>query len=261
MQRVSGMWVLRAGTVLTAGALLAASPVQLRFDSGSGVAGIGVSVAHAKDGREDREDKEDREDRSDRGGSHDKGGSGKSGSGKGGSDDSRDDDSHDDDSDDDSDDDGHGSSSGKGRDDSGRDDGRSSSDDSRDRDRSGNDDSYEVTLGDGSRVEVENGRFERKDASGRTIEERPATAADRALVGGAATGSARASASRRSHTRGGGVVAKLEVSGRNIEIVYDDGWKEEIDNGVYELKDDLGRTVIERPAKASDSSRLFSAVR
>ncbi len=36
----------------------------------------------------------------------------------------------------------------------------------------------EVTYGDGSREEIENGRYERKDAAGRTVEQRPATAAD-----------------------------------------------------------------------------------
>jgi hypothetical protein len=108
---------------------------------------------------------------------------------------------------------------------------------------------------------VENGRYERRDSSGRTIEERPATAADLALVGRSATGKTQVSAGSRSHRRGGGVVARLETSGSNIEITYDDGWKEEISNGFYELKDDLGRTVIERPARSSDSSRLFKAVR
>ncbi len=36
----------------------------------------------------------------------------------------------------------------------------------------------EVTYGDGSREEIANGRYERKDASGRTVEERTATTAD-----------------------------------------------------------------------------------
>ena len=62
-------------------------------------------------------------------------------------------------------------------------------------------------------------------------------------------------------TRGGGIVRKLEVSGDNIEITYTDGWKEEIEGGRYELKDDRNRTVIERPAKASDRERLFAVTR
>ena len=36
----------------------------------------------------------------------------------------------------------------------------------------------EVTYADGSREEIEGGRYERKNAAGRTIEERPATEAD-----------------------------------------------------------------------------------
>lgn len=36
----------------------------------------------------------------------------------------------------------------------------------------------EVTVRDGSRIVVENGRYERKSANGRTVEERPALSAD-----------------------------------------------------------------------------------
>lgn len=248
MERISVRHVLRGGTILAAGFLLAAVPVQLRFGSGSEGAEIGIPVAHAKDGREDREDRSGRSGRDD---------SGRDDS-RSRSDDSRDHDrsSRDDSRDRDRSDSDDSHDRGRSGSDDSRD--RSGSDGSRDRTRSGSGDSYEVTLSDGSRVEVENGRYERRDAGGRTVEERPATAADRALVGGSA---AAARAGRRSHTRGGGVVARLEASGNNIEITYDDGWKEEISNGIYELKDDLGRTVIERPAKPSDSSRLFGAVR
>ncbi len=35
-----------------------------------------------------------------------------------------------------------------------------------------------MTYADGSREEIEGGRYERKNAAGRTIEERPATEAD-----------------------------------------------------------------------------------
>jgi hypothetical protein len=50
--------------------------------------------------------------------------------------------------------------------------------------------------------------------------------------------------------------AKIEVEGGNIEIVYPNGWKEELENGRYELRDPSGRTVVERPATAEDIARL-----
>ncbi|MEE8444714.1 MAG: hypothetical protein V3S44_05150, partial [Alphaproteobacteria bacterium] len=49
---------------------------------------------------------------------------------------------------------------------------------------------------------------------------------------------------------------KIEVLGDKIEVTYSDGWKEEIENGQYEMKDPNGNTVIERPATAADRSRL-----
>lgn len=42
--------------------------------------------------------------------------------------------------------------------------------------------SIEVSYSDGSREEIEHGRYERKNAAGRTVEERRATAADRARL-------------------------------------------------------------------------------
>ncbi len=127
-------------------------------------------------------------------------------------------------------------------------------DDGRRSGRERDDDGIEVTLDDGSRIEIENGRFRQKDPDGRTIEERPATAQDFRSV-----------LSQRSDPegtlRGGGTVAKAEVSGTDIEIVHSDGWKDEIDAGRYELKDALNRTVIERLATAKDRARLSAAAR
>ena len=42
----------------------------------------------------------------------------------------------------------------------------------------------EVRYSDGTKEEIENGRYERKDANGRTVEERPATSADIARLSG-----------------------------------------------------------------------------
>jgi hypothetical protein len=54
----------------------------------------------------------------------------------------------------------------------------------------------------------------------------------------------------------GATGARIEVDGGNIEIVYPDGWKEELENGIFELKDPAGRTVIERRATREDVARL-----
>ena len=53
-----------------------------------------------------------------------------------------------------------------------------------------------------------------------------------------------------------GRVVKAERSGRDYEVRYSDGWKEEIENGTYGLKGPGNKTVIERPATSADYSRL-----
>jgi hypothetical protein len=47
----------------------------------------------------------------------------------------------------------------------------------------------------------------------------------------------------------------MDVGG-NLEIRYSSGWKEELQNGRYELKDPNNNTVVERPAQPADVSRL-----
>ncbi|MER9298430.1 hypothetical protein NKI38_18305 [Mesorhizobium sp. M0621] len=49
---------------------------------------------------------------------------------------------------------------------------------------------------------------------------------------------------------------KVEVDGNKIEVEHPDGIREEIENGRFEMKDALGRTIVERPATADDFSRL-----
>jgi hypothetical protein len=58
-----------------------------------------------------------------------------------------------------------------------------------------------------------------------------------------------------------GFVVKAEVSTGHVEIGYSDGWKEEIENGRYELKNPSNRTVVERPATQADINRLNAAAR
>jgi hypothetical protein len=62
------------------------------------------------------------------------------------------------------------------------------------------------------------------------------------------------------HYVDGDTGARIEIDGGNIEIVYPDGWKEELENGIFELKDPSGRTVIERPATGEDVARLRAIV-
>jgi hypothetical protein len=65
---------------------------------------------------------------------------------------------------------------------------------------------------------------------------------------------------RDGHHIDGATGARIEVEGGNIEIVYPDGWKEELENGIFELKDPSGRTVIERRATSEDIARLRAIV-
>lgn len=51
-------------------------------------------------------------------------------------------------------------------------------------------------------------------------------------------------------------ISRIEVSNSGIEIRYADGTREEIERGVYELKDRNGKTLLERRATGPDISRL-----
>jgi hypothetical protein len=114
--------------------------------------------------------------------------------------------------------------------------------------------SVEVVYSDGTKEEIEGGRYERKNAAGRTVEERAATGSDlarlKSLAGAISIDNVPSSQS------GGDTVVKSESTGASIEVVYRSGWKEEIEGGRYELKDPYNRTVVERPASAEDVARL-----
>ncbi|ETX27495.1 hypothetical protein [Roseivivax isoporae] len=231
---------LRRGAALLAlGVLVGAQPYSVSFDR-SGTLSLAPAAAEARNGDDDRggddhggRGGDDRGD-DDRGG-HDDDDRGSDDRGGRGGDDRGDDDR-----------------GGRGKDDRGDDDRRGRGrDDAPGDDRGGR----RASLQDGGRIEIENGRFERKDAFGTTIEERPATPADLALLNRAG------GAGAPGRPLGGGVVSELEVSATGIEVTYTDGWKEEIEAGRYELKDGFNRTVIERPATQDDRARLFGAVR
>lgn len=155
-------------------ALFALAPLTVTFDTATGAIAVKDTIALAKKGSDDRGgddrggDRDDDYD-DDRDDDHD---------------DDRDDD-NDDDRDDDRDDDSHHRSGG-------HDDSRHSSDDKSVRGSTGGGNGspvsvveveryangIEVRYSDGTKESVENGRYERKNSAGRTVEERRATQAD-----------------------------------------------------------------------------------
>ncbi|MEZ5866173.1 MAG: hypothetical protein R3D25_19640 [Geminicoccaceae bacterium] len=102
-----------------------------------------------------------------------------------------------------------------------------------------------------------NGRFEAKDPQGRTIAERPAEPEDLARLGVLASGNDAKPAQATAFMGG----SRIEIAGRDIEVVYVDGWREEITDGRYELKDPNNDTVVERLALDQDRARLEGALR
>ncbi|PTM81453.1 hypothetical protein [Cereibacter johrii] len=238
--------LLKTTALVTLSGVMTLAPWSVSFDASRGFVSVHDAVAQAKGGDDRGGDDRGGDDRGgdDRGGD-DRGGDDRGGGRHGGDDRDKD----------------------RDEDDRSRGRGRSGADDIDGPRARSKDDAHEATLRDGSRIEIENGRFEMKNPAGRTIVERPATPADVRLLERARQGATLASARKpqaapaRRGAGGGGVVAKLEISGRNIEVTYSDGWKEEIENGRYELKDDLNRTVIERPARRADRERLMTAAR
>jgi hypothetical protein len=252
---------------LAAGALLAALPIKVHL-SASGPS-LWAAYASAKDGSDDSGGSDDHG-----GGGGDDHGGNSGGSGGGGGDDNGSDDHGGNSGRGGSDDHGgnsgsggsddHGGNGGSGSsDDHGRNSGSGGSDDhggfdDKGGDRGGNGGGkveitpagIEVVHSDGTKEEIENGRYERKDASGHTVEERPATTADFTRL--SATGSPPASRP----TIRVGHVTKIEAEGGNLEVLYSTGWKEELQSGRYELKDPNNNTVVERPARQSDIDRL-----
>jgi hypothetical protein len=115
----------------------------------------------------------------------------------------------------------------------------------------------EVKFSDGTKIEIENGRYERKNAAGRTVEQRAATPADRAALQ-ALSVSPRVPSSTTTPPPADGTVRPVEIEHKvnGIEVEFSDGTKIEIENGRYERKNAAGRTVEERPATAADLAAL-----
>jgi hypothetical protein len=114
----------------------------------------------------------------------------------------------------------------------------------------------EVRYVDGSRERIERGRYEFRDAAGRTVERRRATGADvsrlRALSENAAV---RGAPGARLQDRS---LRALSVRGGDIRVDYTNGWSEEIRSGTYRLIDAFGRIVVHRPATEEDRVRMLA---
>jgi hypothetical protein len=272
--------------------------------AGDGIVRLKPSLALAKDGRDDddrsgksersgRDDDNDRSGKSERSGrdddddddDDDRGGSG----GRGGDD--RDDDDDDDDGDDDRGGSGSGRNDDRDEDRSGR---RGGDDDDHDDDRRGrgrgSDDGpaggvstavgagglrvvkieesgsgLEIVYSNGIKEEIEGGRYELKNAAGRTVIQRTATAADRARIesnvvnsGVSTSGNAVAASRQAPRVPSGSQVRRVEVGTQSVEVSYSGGWREQVEGNRYELKDPNNNTVVERRATQADVDRLMS---
>ena len=111
-----------------------------------------------------------------------------------------------------------------------------------------------VIYSDGSREEIRDGIFVRRNANGRVIERRRARGSDlarmRAFSSQTTTQSPRAAPVAKSRA------VKATYRGRNVEILYANGWREEIKSGRFTLTDKYGRVVASRRATKSDIDRL-----
>lgn len=51
-------------------------------------------------------------------------------------------------------------------------------------------------------------------------------------------------------------MSKVERSATGFEVEYANGWKVEVENGRFEVKNPAGRTVEQRPATSADLARF-----
>lgn len=53
---------------------------------------------------------------------------------------------------------------------------------------------------------------------------------------------------------------KFKIKGKDIEVRYPNGMREEIHNGLYEMKDRWGRRIVKRSATPADRVRLIAII-
>lgn len=111
-----------------------------------------------------------------------------------------------------------------------------------------------VTYSDGSREEIRDGNFFRTQANGQVVERRRALGRDlahmRSVFSRAAPRAEKATPVINSRA------AKATYRGQNVEILYANGWREEIASGRFTLTDKYGRVVTSRSATQADRTRL-----
>jgi hypothetical protein len=111
-----------------------------------------------------------------------------------------------------------------------------------------------VFFSDGSWEEVRSGLFTHTDRNGQVRERRPARGSDlarlRAYFGGHQPQTATDPPKINSRA------VKAIYRGRNIEILYANGWRELIEFGRFRLVDQYGRVVASRSATQADRTRL-----
>lgn len=114
----------------------------------------------------------------------------------------------------------------------------------------------DVRYSDGARERIERGRYELRDAAGRTLERRRATGADvsrlRAL---AESATVRGASSAQGGDR---TLRALTVRDGNMLAEYANGWSEEVRDGRYRLIDPYGRVVARRAATDADRARILA---
>ncbi len=230
--------VRRAVLLLALAGLAAALPVGLRF--GPDGPGLAAAVALAESGKGKDGDGRDDDDRDD--------------------DDDDDDDHRDDDRDDDDDGDDRDDDDGVDRDD-------------RDRGSDGGGSrgwgadkvtraevtatGIVVTYRDGSREILANGTYQRIDATGKILEQRPATGADLVRLRAHAGGRVTPGVSAGAPSAPPGQPAKIHIRGRDVTVTYTNGWTEAVERGRYRLTDRYGHVAVKRAATASDRNRLM----
>ncbi len=111
-----------------------------------------------------------------------------------------------------------------------------------------------IFFSDGSREEIRNGRYVRLDRNGRVLERRRARSSDLARVRALTGGQGKIVEAAPSGVKSRAVRATYR--GNNAEILYANGWREEISSGRYSLMDQYGRTVSSRRATQKDRNRL-----
>ncbi len=111
-----------------------------------------------------------------------------------------------------------------------------------------------IRYADGGREEIENGKYELLDPSGRRVERRTAKGSDIARLKAVSTRVSIRSVTRNDARQQN--VRSVRSSGNSIQVTYANGWIEVISGGTYRLIDPYERAVATRPATRTDLSRL-----